>query len=288
MVQNRDPFFKMHLEAERLLRELQIDSLPIDPFEIARQLKIELRPLPAHAGSPSGMLLRVGNNFGIGYPTHVDNEGFKRFSVAHEIGHYRLPGHVDAVMDGDQHFSKAGFRSSDHYEQEADQFAATLLMPRQLTTAAYGVNDGLQAIEAIQAACGTSLEASAIRYVKISRDPVAVIRSDNTAIDYAMMSASLKDFRGLDWIRKGAPLPPESVTARFNADAENIVRGQRAEGGSCLQDWFNGPHRQELVEEVVGLRNYGKTLTVLTGMEAPDEFEDEEADIEESWEPSFH
>ena len=41
----------------------------------------------------------------------------------------------------------------------------------------------------------------------------------------------------------------------------------RASGTSGLQDWFNGPHRQEVVEEVVGLGRYGKTLTVLTGME---------------------
>ena len=43
------------------------------------------------------------------------------------------------------------------------------------------------------------------------------------------------------------------MTADFNADAENIARGRRAEGQSCVQDWFNGQHLQEIVEEVVGL-----------------------------------
>lgn len=277
------------MEAEQLLRELRIDNLPIDPFAVAHQLDIELRPLPASTGGASGMLLHVSGVFGIGYPTHVANEGFRRFSVAHEIGHYRLPGHVDAVLGADgQHYSKAGFRSTDRYEQEADQFAAALLMPSKLFAAAIGrAGDGLKAIETLQAKCETSLEATAIRYAQTNRAPVAIVRSRADTIDYAVMSSPLKDFPGLDWIRKGTPLPAESVTATFNYDAENVARGRRVEGESSLQDWFNGPHRQVVVEEVVGLGNYGKTLTVLTGMESPDEIEDDEGDLEESWAVRF-
>ena len=40
----------------------------------------------------------VGNMFGIAYATHIDNVGFQNFSVGHELGHYFLPGHVDAVL----------------------------------------------------------------------------------------------------------------------------------------------------------------------------------------------
>jgi len=289
VVRHRDQFFKVRQEAEQLLRELQIEALPIDPFAIARQLDIELKPLPASVGGASGMLLHVGGAFGIGYPTHINNAGFRRFSVAHEIGHYRLPGHIGAVLNAQgQHLSKAGFRSVDRYEQEADQFASALLMPARFFVAAAGrAGEGLRAIETLQARCQTSLEATAIRYAQTNRDPVAVIRSGASTIDYAVMSNPLRDFPGLDWLRKGAPFPSGSATADFNADAQNIARGRRAEGRSCLQDWFGGPHRQEIVEEVVGLGSYGKTLTVLTGMEPPDEFEDEEGDLEESWAVRF-
>ena len=285
-----DQFFKVHQEAEQLLRELGISTLPIDPFTVARQLNIDLRPLPASGDGASGMLLHVNGVFGIGYPTHVESEGFRRFSVAHEIGHYRLPGHIDAVLDDrGQHFSKAGFRNTtDCYEQEADQFAATLLMPCKLFVAAAGrAGDGLETIKTLQARCETSLEATGIRYAQTSREPVAVIRSEGSTIDYALMSNSLRDFRGLDWIRKGTPVPPGSVTADFNASAENVAHGQQARGQICLQDWFNGPHRQEIIEEVIGLGSYGKTLTVLTGMESPDEIEDDEGNLEESWAVRF-
>lgn len=280
-----DHFFTVRQNAEELLRELQVNVLPIDPFEIARRLDIELKPLPASAGGASGMLLHVDGVFGIAYPTHIENWGFKRFSVAHEIGHYRLPGHIDAVLGRDgRHRSKAGFRDADHYEQEADQFASALLMPKSLfTAAAAGAGNGLRAIETLQAACETSLEATAIRYAHTSRDPVAVIRSCAGTIDYAVMSSPLMDFPDLEWIRKGTPLPMGSETADFNADAENVAQRRRVQGKRCLQDWFDSPYRQEIVEEVVGLGAYGKTLTVLTGMESPDDSGDEEADLEEAW-----
>lgn len=288
MTRRSDPFIKVHWEAERLLQELEIGALPIDPFDVARRLGIELRPLPASVGGASGMLLYVGGEFGICYPTHVENDGFKNFSIGHEIGHYRLPGHLEAVIDDrGQHISHAGFRSADNYEREADHFASALLMPTKLfTIAARRAGEGLKAIEMLKVNCGTSLEATAIRYAQTNRDPVAVIRSEGRTIDYAFMSDSLKDLSDLDWIRKGSPLPSGSVTAIFNADKSNVERAERAEGRSALQDWFNGPHRQEVVEEVIGLGSYGKTLTVLTGMELPDELDNDD-ELEESWTPRF-
>ena len=196
-----------------------------------------------------------------------------------------MPGHIDAVLSAQgQHCPEAGFRSTDRYERETDEFASALVMPAKLfADAARLAGDGLQAIKTLQATCETSLEATAIRYAQTNRDPVAVIRSSGSTIDYAVMSSSLMDFPGLDWIRKGTPLPSASATAEFNVDAENIARSRRADGQSCLQDGFNGLRRQEILEEVVGLGSYGKVLTVLTGMEPPDELEDEEADLEESW-----
>ena len=289
MTRRDDPFFGVRLEAEKLLKELEINKAPINPFEIARRLDIELRPLPDNGSGASGMLLHIDGQFGIGYPTHVGSDGFIRFSVAHEIGHYRLPGHLDAILDGHgQHVSSVGFRSDDRYEKEADYFAAALLMPTTLFAVSIErAGDGLKAIETLASEYETSLEATAIRYAQLSRNPVAVIRSEGRTIDYAFMSEALKDFPALDWIRKKTPLPTGSVTASFNTNKTKVEFAERTRGKSDLQDWFDGPHSQEIVEEVIGLGNYGKTITVLTGMEAPDEIEDDEGELEKSWEVNF-
>ena len=149
--------------------------------------------------------------------------------------------------------------------------------------------DGLVAIETLSGCCGTSLEATAIRYAQCARDPVAIIRSAGRTIDYAFMSRALEDFPNLDWIRKGTLLAADTVTFRFNANTENVRNDARNKGTSALQDWLGGPHRQTVVEQVIGLGGYGKTLTVLTGMEPPDEVEDEDDDdeLEEAWTPRF-
>ncbi|MGB8741579.1 MAG: hypothetical protein WCD52_15455, partial [Xanthobacteraceae bacterium] len=42
---------------------------------------------------------RHGNAFGILYATHVPSEGFQRFSVGHELGHYFLGSSLNRVGD---------------------------------------------------------------------------------------------------------------------------------------------------------------------------------------------
>jgi Zn-dependent peptidase ImmA (M78 family) len=76
------------------------------------------------ADGVSGMLLRHGNNFGIVYATNIRSQGFQRFSISHELGHYFLPGHVDQILTEGVHVSRAGFITADPYELEADHFAA--------------------------------------------------------------------------------------------------------------------------------------------------------------------
>lgn len=284
-----DKYNSVRFEAEKLIIEQEINALPIDPFKIARNLDIELKPLPSIEGGASGMLLYVGGEFGIAYPTRINNEGFIRFSVAHEIGHYRLPGHIEAIFDGKgKHISQAGFLNKNRYELEADHFAAVLLMPKKFfISAAKKAGTGMRAIKSLAEFCKTSLEATALRYVQTTSEPMAVIRSDGLVIDYVFMSSSLMDFSGLEWIQKGTPLPKYSITYEFNTKrGDNSIKPED-KGNSEFQDWFDGPHQQEILEEVIHLGQYGKSLTILSEIELQDEIEDEEQELLESWKPRF-
>lgn len=284
-----DKFYSARIEAEKLIRELKINSLPIDPFQIARNLNIELRSLPSIVGGASGMLLHVNGEFGIAYPTHINNVGFQRFSVAHEIGHYRLPGHTEAIFDADGiHRSHAGFQENNKYEQEADHFAATLLMPNKLfVSAARRAGNGLKAIKSLAEKCITSLEATAIRYIQTTNQPMAVIRSDGNIIDYVIMSRSLKDFPGLEWISKETPLPRYCITYQFSGQRSEEINKLEDSGSSEFQDWFDGPHQQEVFEEVIHLGKYKKFLTILSEIEPQDDIENEEQELNDSWEARF-
>lgn len=286
-----DPYWLATLAAENVVKERGIVALPIDPIVLARDLDIEVKAKSACAKGVSGMLLRVDTTYGIAYATHIDNIGFQHFSVAHELGHYFLPGHIDAVFaDGDVHESRAGFASGDRHEMEADHFAAGLLMPQPLfTDAMRRAGDGLASIQTLADLCQTSLTATGIRYTQCTRDPMAIVLSTGNQINYCFMSDALKVVDGLNWIRKRELLPKDTVTFTFNRDASRVCNADRAEGTSSLQDWFGGRHNIEITEEVIGLGSYEKTLTVLTvpdDLPDPEETEKED-ELVESWKPKF-
>ena len=284
-----DPYWST-VVAERVVRERGLSALPIDPITLARELGITVFAKPAGAEGVSGMLLRYGSAFGIAYATHIDSIGFRNFSVAHELGHYYLPGHIDAVLSGDVHESHAGFASGSRYEMEADHFAATLLMPRELFKKAMNVaGDGLLAIEDLAEQCRTSLTATAIRYAKCTREPVAVVLSTGTRVNYCVMSDALKEVKGLDWIRKGEWLSRNTLTFAFNREPDRVRRAERDEDAADLQDWFGGDRSLSATEQVIGLGNYGKTLTVLTTLDIQEQIEEieEERELVESWRPRF-
>ncbi|MXX05286.1 MAG: ImmA/IrrE family metallo-endopeptidase [Acidimicrobiia bacterium] len=275
---------------EKTVRKYGIDKLPVDPIALAKRLGIEVQPKPASAEGVSGMLLRVGDQFGITYATHIQNIGFQHFSVAHELGHYFLPGHIEAVLGStDVHQSHAGFASGNRYEMEADHFAAGLLMPTFLfAKAMQSAGNGLTSIDSLADLCQTSRTATSMRYAQITQDPVAIVLSIGDRVDYCFMSDTLREVDSLEWIRKGSPLPKNSATFEFNQDQSRVLAGERYEDTSDIRDWFNGPHNFDMTEEVVGLGRYGKSLTVLTAVDLPDpeEFE-EENEMIESWQPKF-
>lgn len=281
-------------QAEQFIRDEGILSLPVDVLEIAESRGIVVQGKPDTAPGVSGMLIRAGDSFGILYATHISSVGFQRFSIAHELGHYFLEGHVDHILPKNgEHVSHAGFTSSDPYELEADHFASALLMPSTLFQAQLRkVNDGLEAIEALASECVTSLTATAIKYAELTRSAAAVIVSTGQHVDYCRLSDGIKDLKGLSWLKKGSIVPSDTETARLNAVPDLVARAHRSSADIDLRTWLGGERKVAAIEEVVGLGSYGRTLTVLTcpGLEEQaygyDDDDDEEK-LTESWTPRF-
>lgn len=280
--------------ASVVLRDLNITGLRVEPKEIAASKGILVKAKPDTADGVSGMLVKAGDEFGIMYATRIPSRGFQKFSIAHEIGHYCIDGHSDALLTNGIHVSHAGFVSNDPYEQEADFFAAALLMPeRPFRRAIEDCDAGLACIEHLRAECETSLTATAIRYSALTHDAVAIIISKGGVIDYCFMSEGLKQAKGIKWLRKGTPIAAGTITEVFNAKPENIRTAQKDSGEGRLNDWMEGDQIYKVSEEVIGLGSYGRTLTVLTckalsmRIEAAEEDDNEEA-LVESWTPRFH
>ena len=253
--------------AETVLRERNIRKLPVDPIAIAQEAGVIVRAKPNKVHGVSGMLLRHGDTFGILYATHIRNEGFQRFSISHELGHFFLDGHIDHVLPQgvDTHTSKVGFRSTNIYEREADAFSAGLLMPSFLCQQLLVKTDpGLSAIEAMAAACNTSLTSAALRYCEIANEVVAVIMSTRGVINYCFISNSMASIPKLTRLSKGSPVPRKSATHEYANLPTPGSRSRHKKNRCNLQDWFGGNRSLRATEEVVHFRRYGKVLTILT------------------------
>jgi len=265
--------------AVQVVKDCGFTALPICPFEIAKKHDIHVEAKSSSKPGVSGFLMRVGNSFGIRYAQHIQNEGFIRFTVAHELGHYFLPGHPEKLFPlGDGiHESKSCFISGDPLERQADSFASALLMPDILFRKAVdGAGTGFSAIEKLAKQCKTSITSTAIRFTQFTDEAVAVIVSSGERIDYCFMSDRIHDLRGITWIKKGDPLP-SGTTLDFNGDVSNIEQARQEEGTCFLDDWFDGAPQVEVNEDVVGLGSYGKTLTVLfTDEELEDDDEEDD------------
>jgi Zn-dependent peptidase ImmA (M78 family) len=276
----RRDFWRAEAQAAEVLAARKIIVLPVDPFSIATAERIVCEKLKG--SGVSGCLCGAGNMFGIFYNDSIASEGFRRFTVAHELGHYFLEGHYKHIFaDGNsRHVSDSGYSSDDPYEREADAFAAALLMPPELFKSACPLAAGFKAIEALAEKCVTSLTATAIRYADLSADPIAVIASRDNRVQFAFMSDPLKQRRDLTWPKKNSGVPQGTATYRFNSDPTNITQTKRATGSALMDVWFDCGGSAYVSEEVVGLGpSYGLTLTVLVAEPQPDpDYEEDESE----------
>jgi hypothetical protein len=277
---------------ERRARDEGFSDFPVDPFAIARKHSIYVEKKPPGMKGVSGALIFAEPQAIIIYSSEHENEGFENFSVAHELGHYFLPGHPDEIhRSGGTHFSRAGFREgTSSIELEADHFAAGLLMPDHLVRRGLaGGQLGLQGVRTLADQARVSVTAAAIRAAECARFPLCVVVSQGSAVSYAFPSDAFKGLGKRIFLRKGDPLPA-CATASFNADPANVAAARQVVDETSLRVWFDTDRNVPLDEEVIGLGRYGLTLTVLSSEALEDDGEsddDEEHELIERWTPKF-
>lgn len=278
---------------EKRARDEGFTAFPVDPFAIAAKHDIHVEQKPPGMKGVSGALIFAQPKPIIIYSTEHENEGFERFSVAHELGHYFLPDHPDEILkSGGTHLSRAGFsEGGSSIEIEADHFAAGLLLPDYLVRKQLGGGQiGLEGIRELAGDARVSLTAAAIRAAECGPYPLCIVVSEGARVSYAFPSDSFKDLGRAIYLRKGDPLPA-STTATFNTDPTNVAMARQVTGECRLSDWFDTDRSINLDEEVIGLGRYGLTLTVLSSeaLALSEDDNDEEGDeaVVERWTPRF-
>lgn len=123
-------------EALNLLRKSGITQPAVDVESIIKQSDIILKA-DDFGSDISGLLLFEDNKVIIGY-NNTESEVRRRFTQAHELGHFILHSNKSELfVDKQKVLFRDGNSSSGDYkiEREANAFAASLLMPKQFITA---------------------------------------------------------------------------------------------------------------------------------------------------------
>lgn len=112
-----------------LCRQYNVDVSDVDVIALAKNMGLRIEEVEFKEQDISGVLSKVDNTYVISI-NKQDTYTRKRFTIAHEIGHYVL-GHLnDASFNHMEIFRKSG--QKDDKEVDANKFAATLLIDKQV------------------------------------------------------------------------------------------------------------------------------------------------------------
>ena len=166
----------------------------------------------------------------------IREAGRKNFTIAHEIGHFVLPGHDHASQAcTPAEIGDWAEGSTEHtLEREANEFAAELLMPAELVEViARSAAPSLEVIDKIAREFGASLSAAASRYCDVV-EQCAVVWSSEGAIQWAKRSADFPFYLPSGWaLREGSfaaacfagekvPGQPRTVPAHLWTSAPHV------------------------------------------------------------------
>jgi Zn-dependent peptidase ImmA (M78 family) len=192
-----------------------------------------------------------------------------RFTIAHELGHYFIDEHRNALSSGmvPAHGSQSEFESKLPVEREADYFASYLLMPSaEFDQMARRQKVGLAGILAIAKYFNASVTSAAIRYVQTDIVPCVVVKWSPTHFQWQWISTEPFRARLRSVTRNLTSLPNDCPTRMALSGAESPSSGY-FEAGTTAANWFpflnDGDARNViLMEQAIKLGRFG-VLTLL-------------------------
>ena len=204
----------------------------------------------------AGLMLPSGDLFGI-LVNESDQLVRRRFTVAHELGHFCIPSHKHCAVRCIS--PESADTGSPEAEQEANAFAAELLSPRRLVAPMVGTGQlDIEKADKIADAFQVSRLSAALRACEVSRDGAAVV--------YVKANKIV-------WTRRfGFPygLPPIGASPRGDTVAYELIAGT-GEGSKRAKivpsdawlPYANGRVHGDILESSVRGWEHDSVLTLL-------------------------
>lgn len=263
--------------ANNLLDKLKITS--IKDLQLLELIALERGAVVHHRllkGAEARIAI-VGRKAVITISSSISDPRRRRFSIAHELGHFEMHRRLENVAlctaaDLDDWESK---RIGAERERDANEFAAALLLPERFFASRCRKQDpSLDLVSALADDFGASLTATAIRFMRFTEEPCAVVFFKD---GYSRWFHASKSFRDLGvFVEIHSKPDPSSHIAALYARHITSMRPKQVQAGA----WFSsGRFRSDatIIEQSWLFPEYGTGLTLLR---ADDDIEDLEDDDE--------
>jgi hypothetical protein len=241
------------VDVKAVAREISHQKFPDDPITMIRG-----DALPGFEGAlapaPPGKL-----GWGILYNDAISSSGRINFTLGHEFGHYLL--HRVAYPKGFQCSSEDMASWESEYgqlEQEANTFAANLLMPLDDFRSQIDARDrpGLDNLGGCADRYDVSLIAASLRWLQFtSRRAVLVVSKDGFILWARSSDAALKS--GLYYRTRNRP--PVEIPGSSLAAQRHLVTGHAGAGEHDRDVWLDEPCK----EHVLFSDQYDFTISLL-------------------------
>jgi len=263
-------------QGEEIASLMDFVSPPIDLFKI-----IDSEPNLYAEGADfgdvfDGRLEYVGPRFLLAFNTKYDqwNHSGKhhpkvRFTIGHELGHYYLEDHrLYLQQGGKSHPCFTEFQSDPYVEQQADCFAAGLLMPSFLLVHRVNREDEptLGIIKNIAKELEVSLTSMMVRWTLLSDFPCATISVSANGINWGWLSEGFKRAGGYR-VRCNKKVLSEDAQKFIKTDL-NFSRYREGHGLGLAHQWIDFELSNISVKEFYAVIPYThQTLVFITAAE---------------------
>lgn len=232
---------------------------PVDLPDFASKIGLKIREVEPEGFE--GSLIRADKRPGgvIAVNRNTRERTRKRFTIAHEMGHFILPGHGEVACICLSSDVESWSKELPEEEKDANRFASELLMPaRYVSRIVREKTATIEAAKKISSDFDVSLTAAAVRCIDLTSEDCALVVSDAEIIKWCWPAPEFQHF-----IQVGVRVSDESWARKLFAGADS----REKDGAVPADTWLSGFSARQIEavwEDSILLPFYDRVLSIIT------------------------
>lgn len=225
--------------AQKLMSECGIDDpteFPLDLIVFGRGATLIEKPLQ----NSEGRIVFGTDSAIITINSDIPYEGKKRFTIAHELGHFEM--HRNVIVVHNDTDATLEFFKNGNQETEANEFASELLMPEHLfKKECEGKKFSPDLLRQLSERFQTSITSVAYKYFELGYHPICLFYSHNNQVKYWKRPENYPHFIN---DRTRLTPPEDSVAFEFFNEGK-IYSKENSKQQIWKSTWFDLKHWED-------------------------------------------